>query len=281
MISEQLQRKIDASIKLLRSIQAAHQSEVIEVAYSGGKDSDVILQLAKESGINYQAIYKNTTIDPPGTIKHAEEMGCTIMHPRRYTFRQLIELKGMPSRFRRFCCDELKEYKVRDVSVIGVRREESRKRSNRYQEPTQCRLYGSKKEYVEAVYPILEWTTQDVADFLQDRGIKCAPVYYDEKGVFHPERRLGCMCCPMVSKNKRIAEFKKYKGMVKFYIRAQQKFIDSHPNSKLAKNHVSAIDFFVRDVFCENEGEFNLIKSGIFGKPDFKKILEDYFDIKL
>lgn len=282
MISEQLQRKIYASIKLLRSIQAAHPYEVIEVAYSGGKDSDVILQLAKEAGINYEAIYKNTTIDPPGTIKHAQEMGCTIMQPRRYTFRQLIERKGMPSRFRRFCCEELKEYKVRDVSIIGVRREESKNRAEIYKEPTKCRFYGSKKEHVEAIYPILEWNTQDVADFLQDRGIKCAPIYYDEHGVFHPERRLGCMCCPMASRKKRIEQFKQYKGMVKLYINAEQKFIDTHPNSASAKIHNnSAIECFVRDVFCENAREFEMIKSGMFGEPDFKKYLEDYFDIKL
>lgn len=280
MISEELQRKIDGSIKLLRAVQKSRPNEIIEVAYSGGKDSDVILQLAKEAGINYEAIYKNTTIDPPGTIKHAQEMGATILQPKK-TFRQLIEEKGFPNRFRRFCCSELKEYKVRDVSIIGVRCEESRNRANRYKEPTQCRFYGSKKEHVESVYPILDWTTQDVADFLQDRGIKCAPVYYDERGVFHPERRLGCMCCPMASRKKRIEEFKKYKGMVKFYIQAQQKFIDRHPNSKLAKNHVSAIECFVRDVFYENAREFNLIKSGMFGKPDFKKSLEYYFDIKL
>lgn len=282
MISEQLQRKIDASIKLLRSIQAAHPSEVIEVAYSGGKDSDVILQLAKEAGINYEAIYKNTTIEPPGTIKHAEEMGCTIMQPRRYTFRQLIERNGMPNMFRRFCCKELKEYKVRDVSIMGVRRDESRKRASRYKEPTECRFYGSKKEHVEAIYPILEWTTQDVADFLQDRGIKCASVYYDERGVFHPERRLGCMCCPLASRNKRIEQFKQYKGMVKFYIKAMQKFIDTHPNSKSAKSHNnSAIECFVHDVFFPSSEKWNLVKSGMFGKPDFKKFLEDYFDIKL
>lgn len=90
MISEQLQHKIDASIKILRSIQAAQPLEVIEVAYSGGKDSDVILQLAKEAGINFRAIYKNTTIDPPGTIKHAEDMGVEIIRPKK-TFFQLIE----------------------------------------------------------------------------------------------------------------------------------------------------------------------------------------------
>lgn len=62
MILQGLQRRIDGSIRLLRSIQAAHPNEPIEIAYSGGKDSDVILQLAKEAGINYRAIYKNTTM---------------------------------------------------------------------------------------------------------------------------------------------------------------------------------------------------------------------------
>lgn len=278
MINEQLQRKIDASIKLLRSIQAAHPSEMIEVAYSGGKDSDVILQLAKEAKINYEAIYKNTTIDPPGTIKHAQEIGCTILYPKK-TFRQLIEEKGMPNRMRRFCCQQLKEYKVRDVCIIGVRREESLKRAERYKEPTECRFYGTKKEHVEAVYPILEWTTKDVADFLQDRCIKCAPVYYDENGVFHPERRLGCMCCPLASKHNRIAQFRQYKGMVRFYINAAQKFLDTHP--KYQYKYKDAVEWFYRDVFCTSNESWRLSKSGLFGIPDFKKFLEDYFDVKL
>lgn len=60
--SEGLKKKVEQSIKLLQSIKT---DEPIEVAYSGGKDSDVILELAKMAGINYRAIYKNTTIDPP------------------------------------------------------------------------------------------------------------------------------------------------------------------------------------------------------------------------
>lgn len=78
MITKELQRKIDGSIRLLRAIQRAHEGEQIEIAYSGGKDSDVILQLAKEAGINYRAIYKNTTIDPPGTLAHVRSMGVEI-----------------------------------------------------------------------------------------------------------------------------------------------------------------------------------------------------------
>ena len=279
MIREDLQRKIDGSIKLLRAVQKSRPNEIIEVAYSGGKDSDVILQLAKEAGINYEAIYKNTTIDPPGTIKHAQEMGATILQPKK-TFRQLIEEKGFPNRFRRFCCSELKEYKVRDVCIIGVRCEESRKRADRYKEPTECRI-GIDRERISAIYPILEWTTKDVSDFLQDRGIKCAPVYYDDNGVFRPERRLGCMCCPLTSKKKRIDEFKRYKGMVRFYIKAGQKYMDTHKNSKIHNKCEDAIELFYYNFFCDSDDDWRLAKSGFFGKPDFKKFLEDYFDVKL
>lgn len=55
-MTTELQRKIDGSIRLLQAIQKAHPDDTIEVAYSGGKDSDVILQLAKEAGINFRAM---------------------------------------------------------------------------------------------------------------------------------------------------------------------------------------------------------------------------------
>lgn len=51
------------AIKILRMYKG---DAPIEVSYSGGKDSDVILALTKEAGIPFRAIYKNTTIDPPG-----------------------------------------------------------------------------------------------------------------------------------------------------------------------------------------------------------------------
>lgn len=61
IMEESLAKKIDAAIKLL---QSTCKDEVVELCYSGGKDSDVILQLAKEAGIKYRAIYRCTTIDP-------------------------------------------------------------------------------------------------------------------------------------------------------------------------------------------------------------------------
>lgn len=179
MITENLQRKIDRAIRLLQSVQKRYDGE-IEIAYSGGKDSDVILQLAKEAGIRYRAIYKNTTIDPPGTWGHVREMGVEILRAKA-SFFHLVAQKGFPSRFSRFCCEKLKEYKVLDKSVIGVRKAESRKRNERYNEPTQCRYYGAKtgKNHVELIYPILEWTDEDVRDFIIDRKLKLAPIYYN------------------------------------------------------------------------------------------------------
>lgn len=182
MISEELQKKIDRSTKLLQSVAKGYDGE-IEVAYSGGKDSDVILQLAKEAGIKYRAIYKNTIIDPPGTIKHAKEMGAEVRTPEKGFFK-LVQEHGYPSRYGRWCCGYLKEGKTPgyDKCIIGVRKSESQARAKRYNEPTQC--LGTKKDPREAVYPILNWTDDDVRDFILDRGITCAPHYYDMGGYF-------------------------------------------------------------------------------------------------
>ena len=174
---EPLEKIIERALWLLRTA-AADSDKPIEVSYSGGKDSDVILELVRMAGIPYRAIYKNTTIDPPGTIKHCKDMGVEIVRPKR-SFAQVIQAKGFPNRLRRFCCSELKEYKILDRSVQGIRRSESNKRAKRYKEPTVCRLYGSKKQHVEVFLPILYWTDKDVADFIQLRGIKCHPLYYD------------------------------------------------------------------------------------------------------
>lgn len=77
-ISQELQKKIERAIKLIRT---AAGDDIVEVSYSGGKDSDVILELAKMAGIKFRAIYKNTTIDPPGTISHCNAMGVEITPP--------------------------------------------------------------------------------------------------------------------------------------------------------------------------------------------------------
>ena len=274
-----LNRKIDFAIKLLQSIP---QDGPIELSYSGGKDSDVILELARMSGIPFEAIYKNTTIDPPGTIAHCKENGVTIVNPKQ-NFMQIIETHSMPTRWSRFCCSILKEYKIYDRAIQGIRREESAKRAARYKEPEYCRLYA-KGERVRVYLPILEWTKNDVAQFIKDRQIKCAPIYYDTDGNFHVERRLGCIGCPMAHDNGR-SQYKQYPKLLKRVVRAAQTYLDTHPNTKAAQMYEgNGYNLVFSRLFCGKAEIYKTMISGVLFPEtaiNAKQYLEDYFGIEL
>lgn len=60
-----MNEKEQQAIAFLRSME---RNEPLNLGFSGGKDSVVILDLAERAGIKYDAIYANTTVDPPGTI---------------------------------------------------------------------------------------------------------------------------------------------------------------------------------------------------------------------
>lgn len=277
--SDELKKKVGQSIRLLQSVRT---DGPIEVCYSGGKDSDVILELAKMAGINYRAIYKNTTIDPPGTIKHCKEKGVEILQPKK-TFFQIVEEVGWPSRWRRFCCGYLKEYKVLDYSIQGIRRCESSKRRARYKEPIVCRLYNN-KERAEIVYPILNWSNDNVVEFVNKMSIKCHPLYYDENGNFHVERRLGCIGCPL-QHDFGVSQFREYPNMFRAWMKAFNKWWYK-PRTKPIKSHERFRDPYEATVcrlFYGGANELDSIRGhNLFETPiDCKKFLEDYFKIKL
>ena len=272
------EKKVRSAIKLLQSIP---QDGPIEISYSSGKDSDVILELAKMAGIPFVAVYKNTTIDRPGSIQHAKEMGAAIINPKKGML-ELIEEMGWPSRWMRFCCKHLKEYKIYDRAVQGIRRAESTKRAQRYHEPEVCRVY-SKKEKARVYLPILEWTDADVERFIKERGLKCHPHYYDADGKFHVERRVGCLGCPLQSDGGR-ADFKKYPKMLKLWVKAYYTWFKNHPNVKSAKTFDSVYDAVYMKLFCKNMAEFNAALAPPLWSEyqlDTKKYLEEYFGIDL
>lgn len=277
-MTEDLQKKVERAVKLLRSYRGG---QPIEVSYSGGKDSDVILELVKMSGIPYRAIYKNTTIDPVGTIKHCKEMGVEIRRPK-VDFFHLIQKKGFPTMFKRFCCQYLKEYKVLDNAVQGIRRGESVKRAKRYQEPIVCRIYGgNKKNHVNIYLPILEWTAQDVKEFIEERGIKCHPLYYDEQGNFHPERRLGCMGCPFKPKHG-IYDFKEKPKLLRAWTRSAMIWWNTtRPDAPTKKKFQTIYDVFFSNTFCNSYQEYLEEKHNLFETLDCKKFLEEYFGVDL
>ena len=273
----ELEKKVERAIRLLQSIP---QDGDIELSYSGGKDSDVILELAKMAGIPYRAIYKNTTIDPKGTIAHAREMGAEVIRPKK-TFFQLISEHGFPSRFQRFCCSALKEYKICDRAIQGIRRSESRKRAENYKEPEMCRVYSA-KEKVKVYLPILEWTDQDVEEFIKERNIKCHPLYY-RGGQFDVTKRLGCIGCPLQSRKKRIQEFKDNPKMLKAWIRAGQKRYTSekYQNGKAKHKFKDAFEVMGYMLYCDNIEDFKEKTYTLFGEFDWKEFLQNEFKIDM
>jgi DNA-directed RNA polymerase beta subunit len=159
--------------------------------------------------------------------------------PPKESFFGLVERKGIPTRRARFCCEALKEYKVLDRAVQGIRRGESKAREERYKEPEICRVYD-KNNKVKVYLPLLDWTDEDVARFVAERGVQCHPLYYDEHGVFHAERRLGCIGCPLQSDNGK-ADYKKHPKLLKRLVKSVRVFLVDKKNlsvgDKMAGRH--------------------------------------------
>ena len=207
-----LQEKIDYSIALIRKsekLALAMQPDMgFHVGFSGGKDSQVVLELVKMSGVKYKAIYNVTTNDPADNIRfikhHYTDVEFSV--PEQSYF-QLIAKKGVPTMFNRWCCALFKETAgVGCVVLTGVRKEESRKRAE-YEEVGKWGRSKDKKERVDLekmeanefrcvngkdkfmVYPILEWTKEDVWEFIHERNLPINPCYETHK-------RVGCVFCP-------------------------------------------------------------------------------------
>lgn len=230
------------------------------------------------AGIKHIPIYKMTGLDK-GSEKHATEKGAVIFKPQKKFF-DLIEQAGFPTRRARFCCQYLKEYRILDVAVQGIRTSESRARAERYKEPQICRLYN-KKDRVQLFLPILNWTDEDIVEFVKQENIQCHPHYYDKEENFHVERRVGCVCCCMQSQRKLIADFTEHPLMVKAYIKHGKIWWQKHPSAKSHEKFSCIYDLFFNNVFCDSYQDYLYKTKGMFGDLDTKKWLEDYFKIDL
>lgn len=137
-----------ASLQLAADMSLHYYHKPLIVCYSGGKDSDVLLDLAKRSlkATEFEVLNSHTTVDAPETVYHirnvfkeCESQGIktTIKMPmykgERTTMWKLIEDKGIPpTRIMRYCCQVLKEASTPNrMCAVGVREDESAKRKGR------------------------------------------------------------------------------------------------------------------------------------------------------
>lgn len=263
--------KAKAAIKMINAF-ASHHNYMI--AYSGGKDSVLLAYLAKEANVHVPIVYNNTTIDPPGTISFIRRQGAIVSEPKK-SFFKLVEEKGFPTMFRRFCCSILKEQFINSYIMTGVRKSESVKRNKRYCAFEDVYQY-SKKVQSFRLHPLLYFTNEDVNYLIKERQLECHPLYYDSKGDFHVERRLGCIGCPLQG-DRGVADYKIYP---KFLLQMAKRGIRYHENhGRTAKD---AYENLVYNLFYSNHGydKYQQTYNGLF-KNDAKAFLEEQFQIKL
>lgn len=216
------------------------------VQYSGGKDSDVILQLAKESGVPFRVTHNLTTADPPDNVYYVrrvfaalreEGIDCRINIPRRSLWRIMRETLVIPSRQMRVCCGELKERRMPDAPYIvtGVRWAESAGRRAKSgiatvhtdSEPARGeraaaagllttddassrRLFEQcQMRGVRVLNPIIDWSDADVWSYLASRHIEGNPLY--KEGW----TRIGCVGCPLAGRRARELAFARYPKLYK------------------------------------------------------------------
>ena len=212
------------------------------LAYSGGKDSEVCLELCRRAQVPLEVIHNLTTADTPETIYHVrkvfrqlelEGVACAFHRPRHHgnptSMWSLIVQKGWPpTRTQRYCCQILKEGSMPHRAVVlGVRSAESQGRKDsavaeqwgRSRKDVQRFDFDNGDERIAApcqqkaeikIHPIVEWRDSDVWSFLRDSHVAVNPVY--NLGF----QRVGCVGCPMAGKI-RYREFRAWPAFERLY----------------------------------------------------------------
>ncbi len=152
-----------------------HYGKPLVCTYSGGKDSDVMLELFKRSGIPFEVHNSHTT-----GVRWDESNA----RSARAEFEKIGKSKKEIVRF--------------DTVMLMNDNTASRRMTE---------LCMQKNKMV--VNPIIDWTHTDVWEYIRSEHIETCELYkmgYD---------RVGCIGCPMAGKKrwKEFADFPKYKSL--------------------------------------------------------------------
>lgn len=184
------------------------------LAFSGGKDSQCIYHLAKESGVKFRAVYRVTTIDPPEVLRFIKRNYPDVVwdRPEMGMMRLIAEKKGFPPlRQARWCCQLLKERsKHGQFTVTGIRWAESKRRE-------QHKWRERNKKGGDFLHPIIDWPDEAVWEYLNLRGIPHCELY--DQGF----RRIGCIMCPQGGQERMKRDAERWPKYAQAYIRALDK----------------------------------------------------------
>lgn len=125
------------------------------------------------------------------------------------------------------------------VTLIGIRNQESARRSKRKEVSTQIKgtrteetfdQWSEHKEKMVAcasgkdkilISPIINWTERDVWEFLNSNNIPHCSMY--DEGY----KRIGCILCPMSNRKQKIRDCKRFPHVRHKWIQTIQKLIDA------------------------------------------------------
>ena len=220
------------TVKKILAIYTKYKDRLdcFHVAFSGGKDSCVLLDLVKKAlpKGSFVVVFGDTGMEFPDTyevIKKTKQQ-CVEDEIPFYIAKSHLnpkeswELFGPPSRVLRWCCSVHKStpqtLKLREIigkfnytglAFVGVRAQESANR-------TEYAYFndGKKIKGQFSHNAILEWTSAEVWLYLYANNITLNEAY--KKG----SARVGCICCPMGGGKSRYVEYKNYTDNVSDYL---------------------------------------------------------------
>lgn len=251
-MEKSLQQKVKHSIERLKKGEKLalllQPDNGYYLAFSGGKDSQCVLELAKMADVKFHAVYNVTTNDPPENVRFIKEHYPDVEFdiPKKSYFK-MIEERGLPMMHRRWCCRIFKESKGANCVVItGVRAEESKNRAKQAEfmrtsrrkevrgprnldEMSDNNFQCVKGKDKFSLLPIFGWTESDVWQFIKERGLPRNPCY-------DKYNRVGCIFCPFSDKKKMEDYIRERPKQSRILVEHLQKFLDKKEGERVFAN---------------------------------------------
>lgn len=225
--------KIDKVQTAIDRLKAFEPPEGYYLAFSGGKDSCCIKELANMAGVQYDAHYNVTTVDPPELVRFIKYQHPDVAWEKpAMPMRKLIAQHDTPpTRIIRYCCHALKEGGGKGrITVTGVRWAESARRKGQHgianvkrvvlnddNDETRRMVENCYRTQKTTVNPIIDWSDDEVWEFIHERKLPYCSLY--DEGW----KRLGCVGCPMSSNaEKELERWPQYKAL---YLKAFEEML--------------------------------------------------------